>query len=169
LPLCGRWLTFECSSMETVRIFTDLSAVKAVLLAPNPSGKHARWWTRVYGSGIQEVDIVYRPGKRSANADALSRSPLPDSTTGVAEERYSEPLFGSVQSETSSVPENISELLSTVSENPERTLSFAEEQQKDPVCACVWVGRWVWVCMCGWVWVCIYCMCVCMHMCMCHW
>ena len=32
-----------------VRIYTNHSAVKAVLLAPNPSGKHARWWTRVYG------------------------------------------------------------------------------------------------------------------------
>ena len=45
--------------------------------------------------------------------------------TGVAEERYSEPLVGFAKSETSS------ELLLTVSENPERTLSFAEEQQKD--------------------------------------
>ena len=115
-----------------VRVYTDHSAVKAVLLAPNPSGKHARWWTRVYGSGIQEVDIVYRPGKRSANADALSRSPLPDSTTGVAEERDSEPLVGAVKSETSSASKNISELLSTVSENSERALPFAEEQQKDP-------------------------------------
>ena len=75
---------------------------------------------------------MYRPGKRSANADALSRSPLPDSTTGVAEERDSEPLVGTVKAETSSASENISELLSTVSENPERTLPFAEEQQKDP-------------------------------------
>ncbi len=28
----------------------------------------------MYGSGISEVDIVYRPGKNCANADALSRS-----------------------------------------------------------------------------------------------
>ena len=74
---------------------------------------------------------MYRPGKQSANADALSRSPLPDSMTGVAEKRDSEPLVGAVKSKTSSASENISELLSTVSENPERTLPFAEEQQKD--------------------------------------
>ena len=117
---------------NSVRIYTDHSAVKAVLLAPNPSGKYARWWTRVYGSGIQEVDIVYRPGKQSANADALLRSPLPGRTTGVVEERDSEPLVGAVKSETSSAAENISELLSTVSESPTRTLSFAEEQQKEP-------------------------------------
>ena len=35
-----------------VTVYTDHTAVKAVLKAPNPSGKHARWWTRVYGSGI---------------------------------------------------------------------------------------------------------------------
>ncbi len=29
----------------------------------------------MYDSGISEVDIIYRPGKNFANADALSRSP----------------------------------------------------------------------------------------------
>ena len=112
---------------NSVRIYTDHSAVKAVLLAPNLSGKYARWWTRVYGSGNQEVDIVYRPGKQSANTDTLSRSPLPDRTTEVVEEKDSEPLVGAVKSETSSTSENIPELLSTVSESPTRTLTFAEE------------------------------------------
>ena len=41
-----------------------VSAVKAVLEAPNPSGKHARWWTHVYGSGVGEVDIVYHQEKK---------------------------------------------------------------------------------------------------------
>ena len=49
--------------------------------------------------------------------------------TRVAEEA---PLVGAVKSKTSSASANISELLSTVSENPMRTLPFAEEQQKDP-------------------------------------
>jgi len=35
-----------------VTVYTDHSAVKAVLETPNPSGKHARWWTRVYGRGV---------------------------------------------------------------------------------------------------------------------
>ena len=57
-----------------VTVFTGHSAVKAVLETPNPSGKHARWWTRVYGMGVKSVKIIHRSGKNNANADALSRS-----------------------------------------------------------------------------------------------
>ena len=31
-------------------VYTDHSAVKAVLETHNPSGKHARWWSKVFGS-----------------------------------------------------------------------------------------------------------------------
>jgi len=58
-----------------VTIYTDHSAVKAILGAPSPSGKHARWWTKVYGSGMKSIQIVYRTGKENSNADALSRNP----------------------------------------------------------------------------------------------
>ena len=34
---------------HTVTVFTDHTAVKAILETPNPSGKHARWWTKVRG------------------------------------------------------------------------------------------------------------------------
>ena len=50
--------------------------VKAVLETSNPSGKHARWWSRVYGRGVKEVRIVYRSGKSNLNVDALSRCPV---------------------------------------------------------------------------------------------
>ena len=60
-----------------VKVFTDHSAVKAVLGTPNTSGKHARWWTKVFASGAQEVEILYRAGKENTNADALSRQPQP--------------------------------------------------------------------------------------------
>ena len=55
-----------------VTVYTDHTAVKAVLETPNPSGKHARWWTRVYGKGVKEV----HSGKTNLNANALSRTPL---------------------------------------------------------------------------------------------
>ena len=32
---------------HSVTVYTDHSAVKAILNTPNPSGKHARWWTKV--------------------------------------------------------------------------------------------------------------------------
>ena len=55
-------------------VFTDHEALKALLNTPQPSGKLARW-----GMALQELDlrIQYRPGKKNANADALSWSPLP--------------------------------------------------------------------------------------------
>ena len=58
-----------------VTVYTDHSAVKAVLETPNPSAKHARWWTKVYGSGVKNIQIVYRSGRENSNADTLSCSP----------------------------------------------------------------------------------------------
>ena len=58
-----------------VTVYTDHTAVKSVLESPNPTGKHARWWTRVYGCGVKHVSIRYRAGRENTNADALSRSP----------------------------------------------------------------------------------------------
>ncbi len=46
-----------------VTVLIDLAAVKAVLQTFNPSGKHARWWTKVYGTGVEDVKIVYRAGR----------------------------------------------------------------------------------------------------------
>ena len=56
-------------------MYTDRSAIKEVLGSPNPSGKHAQWWTKVYGSGVRELKICHRAGHENVNADALSRSP----------------------------------------------------------------------------------------------
>ena len=71
---------------NTVTVYTDHTAVKSVLEMPNPSGKHARWWIRVYGRGVKEVRIVYRAGRENKNADALSRNPVsPAPDVGIAE------------------------------------------------------------------------------------
>ena len=58
-----------------VQVVTDHSAVKSLLSNPGASGKHARWWLQVYGSGVRKVEIIYRPGKQNTRADALSRNP----------------------------------------------------------------------------------------------
>ena len=56
-----------------VQVVTDHSAVKALLANPSASGKHARWWLQVYGSGVRKVDIVYRSGRENTRADALAK------------------------------------------------------------------------------------------------
>ena len=63
---------------HTCEVYTDHEALKALLNTPRPSGKLARW-----GMALQELDlkIFYRPGKGNSNADALSRSPLPETGT----------------------------------------------------------------------------------------
>ena len=45
-----------------VSVLTNHTAVKAILQAPSLSGKHARWWTKVYVSGVRSVKIQYHPG-----------------------------------------------------------------------------------------------------------
>ena len=54
-----------------VTVLTDHTVVKAVLEAANPSAKHARWWTKVYGRGVRSVNIKYRAGREKENTDAL--------------------------------------------------------------------------------------------------
>ena len=65
----------HCLYERAVTVYTDHSVVKAVLATPNPTGKHARRWDKVYGSCISKVEITYRAGKENVFADALSRNP----------------------------------------------------------------------------------------------
>ena len=96
---------------HAVTVYTDHSAVRAVLETPSPSGRHARWWTRVYGSGIKSIKIVYRPGKSNMNADALSRCPVAKAPAeGVAE---SELQVAAIQSQPTQPDMNIPALLAS--------------------------------------------------------
>ena len=51
---------------QPVTVYTEHAAVIDVLQNPGASGRHARWWTKVHGRGIQEVHIVYRTDKENA-------------------------------------------------------------------------------------------------------
>ena len=103
--------------------------MKAVLETPSPSGKHARWWSKVFASGVRKLDIVYRAARENGNADALSRAPcgnLPH-----------EPMIMDVQAAAVNTSDkdvqpdtDIQELLNFA---PASMLgeSFAQEQSKD--------------------------------------
>ena len=104
-----------------VQVVTDHSAVKSLLSNPSASGKHARWWLQVYGSGVRKVDIVYRPGRENARADALSRNPT--------EPPDHHPLDAHVAALSSD--DDISTLLQS-SPGDESPCDLPKEQQKDP-------------------------------------
>ncbi len=112
---------------HSVTVYTDHTAVKAVLETPNPSGRHVRWWTKVYGLWVGEVKIVYRSGKSNTNADALSRSPVdPAPTEGLGE---GELQVAAVTCE-SGCNASIPALLASDPKSSE-AMSFGEEQRRD--------------------------------------
>ena len=109
-----------------VTVYTDHSAVKSVLEMSSSSGRHAPWWTRVYGRGIKEVNVVFRAGKENVAADALSRNPLPEMPTeGLAESETQVATISSLPKST------IQEVLQSdpVEGAPDDLL---EAQRKDP-------------------------------------
>ena len=107
-----------------VQVLTDHSAVKALLGSPSSSGKHARWWLQVFGSGIRTVEILYRAGKENARADALSRNPVDREATPESEDL--DVQVAVVASEQM----NITDLLN-ISSSESVPCNFQLEQQKD--------------------------------------
>ena len=109
-----------------VTVVTDHSAVRAVLETPSPSGKHARWWLKVYSSGIGKVSIVYRPGRENSKADALSRNPVKAERDGEPEVQVAQ-----VSMTVDDREMDISQLLEALP--MESKLSdFQDKQRKDP-------------------------------------
>ena len=120
---------------QSVTVVTDHAAVKAILETPSPSGKHARWWMKVYGMGLKEVKIIHRSGKLNASAGALSRCPqgkAPD--TGPGEGEVQVAVLRSQPLETNSQDGNSPEIedLFTMQSLPAGEVDFATEQKKDP-------------------------------------
>ena len=118
---------------HNIKIFTDHTAVKAVLGAPQSNGKHARWWSKVSGSGIKAVEIVYCSGKENTNADALSRQPYLDAPSqDIAK---SEVQVAAVR-DAQPVPLTGGELLQQepplLEPEASQLHSYAVEQRKDP-------------------------------------
>ena len=121
---------------QSVTVITDHAAVRAVLETPNPSCKHARWWTQVYGTGLKDVKIVYRAGRLNSCADALSRHPV--GTAPVQPEWEDPTQIASVRStvtlDSESAVENTTGLTTLLSQPPAAVSNqdFATEQRKDP-------------------------------------
>ena len=44
---------------HNVTVITDHSAVKSILDKPSSNGKHARWWLKIFGSGMGQLKITY--------------------------------------------------------------------------------------------------------------
>lgn len=110
---------------QSVTVYTDHTAVKAVLETPNPTGKHARWWLKVYGQGVRDVKIV---GRLHGNADALSRTPqlpVPQADKELKEGEAQVCLVADIV--------EVSDVETLLKANPVLTVpaSFAEEQRKD--------------------------------------
>ena len=118
-----------------VTIITDHSAMKPVLEAPNPTGKRARWWMRVYGRGIKSIAIMYRAGKENAAADAFSRSPIfpaPEQGIGQGEMQVSVVTSADPESSTALQGPILSSLLHSMPAEENVTVDYAVEQMKDP-------------------------------------
>ena len=77
-------------------VYTDHSALKALLNTPHPSGKLARW-----GMAIQELDltIYHRAGKHNSNADALSRAPVPTDFSSSVDTEDTFGIIGAINAE----------------------------------------------------------------------
>ena len=111
-----------------VTVYTDHATVKAVLGAPNLDGKHARWWNKVHGSRIREVDIVYRAKHNNCHADALSRQPVLPPT--LEDDNAEEVLVALVSSQDID-DGGIIDLLSRPPNTADNFPSFADEQWSD--------------------------------------
>ena len=117
---------------HNVVVYTDHSAVQAVLEALSPNGKHARWWSKLFGAGLKSIKIVYRAGQDNTHADALSCSLLPQARSDAnvaAVQARSDANVAAVQSLDK---ESIEYLLQAQSADVSSSFDLAGQQLKDP-------------------------------------
>ena len=114
-----------------VTVYTDHSAARAVLEAPNPTGKHAKWWLRVHGKGVKEVRFVYHSGRENSNADALSRCLKPPDTEEAGEQDEVQIAAITVPKSPTSKKDIHSLLGSEVTADVDEGVDLAMEQKKD--------------------------------------
>jgi len=100
-----------------------------MLETPSASGKHARWWSKLFSSSLRSIKIVYRPGKDNASADALSRCPVAATHADVVVENSVQ-----IAQLDSSSPSTITELLNAdpSASGITQNIDLASEQMKDP-------------------------------------
>ena len=110
---------------QSVTLYMDHTAVKDILGNLQLSGKHARWWTKVYGQGIKKLTILHRAGKLNIRADSLSRNPL---QSAVSPEEESEIQVSSVDTTTDIPTLLMAEAPNCITGQD----SLGREQWKDP-------------------------------------
>ena len=118
-----------------VVVFTDHSAVHAVLETPSANGKHARWWSKLFGAGLKSIKIVYRPGKDNPHADALSRSPMSHSQSAAVSDSRDYNPAAQVQVAAVNTSNDVSQIEQLLQAKPVSTgslVNFAAEQSRDP-------------------------------------
>ena len=120
---------------QSVTVVTDHAAVRAILETPSPSCKHARWWMKVYSSGLKNIKIMYWAGRLNKVADALSRCPSDVAPAeGVTEQELQVASMQSEEVRGHSLTEINSEEIGDLLRCPPRCAQdgdFAVEQRND--------------------------------------
>ena len=109
---------------HNVTVITDHSAVKSILDKPSSNGKHARWWLKIFGSGVGHMRIIHRSGRENIGADALSRNAILNCESGMDLDEFVLRIGTEEKS--------ITDLLTTSPQPSVSGGSLHQEQRKDP-------------------------------------
>ena len=109
---------------HNVTVITNHSAVKSILDKPSSNGKHARWWLKIFGSGVGHMRIIHRSGRKNIGADALSRNAILNCESGMDLDEFVLRIGTEEKS--------ITDLLTTPPQPSVSGGSLHQEQRKDP-------------------------------------